>query len=85
MARALSALGQPNQPSRLSPVSSSCEGGVQVPVQSRNLLAALGCNEGQGYFLAKPMPADGFIAWVQNWTEPKQLEDSGESLLGWLG
>ena len=54
-------------------------------IKAWSLLAALGCNEGQGYFLAKPMPADQFLDWAQGWTAPSQLEESGESLLGWLG
>lgn len=28
-------------------------------------LAALGCNIGQGYFIARPMPAEAFPAWVE--------------------
>jgi diguanylate cyclase (GGDEF)-like protein len=47
------------------------------------LLAALGCDEGQGYFLAKPMPADQFIAWIQNWQLP-DLGDTGQTMLASL-
>ncbi len=32
-----------------------------------DLLAALGCDEVQGYFVAMPMPADEFIAWKTRW------------------
>jgi diguanylate cyclase (GGDEF)-like protein len=30
-----------------------------------DLLAAMGCDEAQGYFIAKPMPADQFLAWAR--------------------
>ncbi len=48
------------------------------------LLAALGCDEGQGYFIARPMPADQFIVWAKSWSAP-DLGGSVESLLGRLG
>ena len=28
-------------------------------------LRSFGCDEAQGYFIAKPMPADQFLAWVR--------------------
>jgi EAL domain-containing protein (putative c-di-GMP-specific phosphodiesterase class I) len=28
-------------------------------------LKALNCDEGQGYLLARPMPADELVAWVR--------------------
>ena len=32
-----------------------------------DLLAALGCDEVQGYIAARPMPAEEFIAWKMRW------------------
>ncbi|BCG65248.1 MAG: two-component system, sensor histidine kinase and response regulator [Methyloprofundus sp.] len=30
-------------------------------------LKALGCDVAQGYFIAKPMPVDGFVEWFHSW------------------
>ena len=35
-----------------------------------NLLKELGCGIAQGYFIAKPMPAAGFLEWVPEWEPP---------------
>ena len=32
-----------------------------------NLLRDMGCHKAQGYFIAKPMPADEFADWVDDW------------------
>jgi EAL domain-containing protein (putative c-di-GMP-specific phosphodiesterase class I) len=32
-----------------------------------DLLFAIGCDEVQGYFVARPMPAEDFIAWKTRW------------------
>ncbi len=32
-----------------------------------DLVAKLGCNEVQGYFIAKPMPADELLVWKKEW------------------
>lgn len=49
------------------------------------LLQALGCDEAQGFFVAKPMPEALFAEWVQDWRAP-QLQsvrlDSGFNRLG---
>ncbi|PXW95825.1 diguanylate cyclase/phosphodiesterase [Sphaerotilus hippei] len=34
------------------------------------LLARLGCDEGQGYGIGRPMPADQWLAWVATWQAP---------------
>ncbi len=33
-------------------------------------LVKLGCDQGQGYFISKPMPADQLRNWVEKWTPP---------------
>ncbi len=35
--------------------------------QDWNLIATSGCDEVQGYYVAKPMPADQLIAWKERW------------------
>ncbi len=39
------------------------------------LLARMGCNQGQGYFISRPMPSDQFLAWLASWT-PQQPDNS---------
>ncbi|RFP13586.1 MULTISPECIES: bifunctional diguanylate cyclase/phosphodiesterase [unclassified Duganella] len=34
------------------------------------LLAALGCDQGQGYFMSRPIPGDQLIAWLEKWQAP---------------
>jgi diguanylate cyclase (GGDEF)-like protein len=34
------------------------------------LLAALGCDEGQGYFMSRPIPGDKLADWIRNWAPP---------------
>ncbi len=38
--------------------------------KSWKLLAGLSCDEAQGYFIARPMPASQFIHWVKHWEPP---------------
>jgi diguanylate cyclase (GGDEF)-like protein len=33
------------------------------------LLRAMGCDFGQGYYMARPMPANDFIAWLAQWEQ----------------
>jgi len=33
-----------------------------------DILKAMGCDYGQGYFMTKPIPADQFIAWERAWS-----------------
>jgi diguanylate cyclase (GGDEF)-like protein len=35
-----------------------------------HLLANLGCDQGQGYFMNKPMPSDELEAWLAQWKAP---------------
>jgi EAL domain-containing protein (putative c-di-GMP-specific phosphodiesterase class I) len=34
------------------------------------LLAALGCDQGQGYFMSRPIPGDRLVEWIRNWVPP---------------
>ncbi|MES2159634.1 MAG: EAL domain-containing protein [Pseudomonadota bacterium] len=34
------------------------------------LLADLGCDQGQGYFMSRPIPGDQMVAWLENWRAP---------------
>ncbi len=43
--------------------------GVETAEQG-DLLLQLGCEWGQGYCIARPMPADAVAAWVGAWTPP---------------
>jgi diguanylate cyclase len=38
--------------------------------QGYALLRAMKCDEGQGYFMAKPMPSSDFGAWIRAWQTP---------------
>ncbi len=38
--------------------------------KSWKLLTGLSCDEAQGYFIARPMPANQFIHWVKHWVPP---------------
>ena len=44
---------------------------------SWKMLAVLGCDQAQGYFIARPMPADQFADWAQRWVAP---DTAGERL-----
>ncbi|MBW8845948.1 MAG: EAL domain-containing protein [Burkholderiales bacterium] len=49
------------------------------------MLARLGCDEGQGYYICKPMPQDQFIAWAQAWRPPDTSAITAESVIAKLG
>lgn len=35
------------------------------------LLAQLGCDQAQGYFMSRPIPVDRLVEWITNWQAPK--------------
>ena len=35
-----------------------------------NILARMGCDQGQGYFMSRPIAAEHLVAWVAGWTPP---------------
>jgi diguanylate cyclase (GGDEF)-like protein len=42
-----------------------------------NLLAKMGCDQGQGYFMSKPMPSDQLPEWLDNWAAPGSAVEPG--------
>jgi predicted signal transduction protein with EAL and GGDEF domain len=40
------------------------------------LLRQMGCDQGQGYFMGKPMPVERFLEWLQHWRPPESLDQS---------
>ncbi|WP_339938495.1 EAL domain-containing protein, partial [Undibacterium luofuense] len=54
-------------------------------IQAWAMLARLGCDEGQGYYICKPMPAEQFIPWMRDWQPPDPSVISTESHLAKLG
>ncbi|MES2534590.1 MAG: EAL domain-containing protein [Pseudomonadota bacterium] len=38
-----------------------------------NLLMKMGCDQGQGYFMSKPMPSDQLLGWIEQWRPPQEL------------
>jgi diguanylate cyclase (GGDEF)-like protein len=49
------------------------------------ILSHLGCDEGQGYYVAKPMPQERFIAWAKAWQPPDPGAVTAESVMAKLG
>ncbi|WP_326535523.1 putative bifunctional diguanylate cyclase/phosphodiesterase [Pseudorhodoferax sp.] len=44
-------------------------------------LRALDCDEGQGYFMSKPLPAVDFLHWAQRWHQGEVLTHTGHGAL----
>ncbi|KQP20316.1 bifunctional diguanylate cyclase/phosphodiesterase [Pseudorhodoferax sp. Leaf265] len=44
-------------------------------------LRALNCDEGQGYFMSKPMPSADFLHWAQRWHQGQVLTHTGHGAL----
>ena len=44
--------------------------GVETEDQGHMLLQ-MGCTQAQGYFIARPMPAETFFAWLHTWRAPE--------------
>jgi diguanylate cyclase (GGDEF)-like protein len=38
-----------------------------------HLLAQMGCDQAQGYFMGKPMPMDALALWIQSWQAPVKV------------
>lgn len=34
------------------------------------LLMRMGCDQGQGYFMSRPIPADQLAGWLEQWRPP---------------
>ncbi|MEJ6003400.1 putative bifunctional diguanylate cyclase/phosphodiesterase [Paucibacter soli] len=48
------------------------------------LLATLGCDEGQGYYISRPMPEAEFARWLAQWQPPDLGEDAPDTVLAGL-
>jgi diguanylate cyclase (GGDEF)-like protein len=58
--------------------------GVET-ARSWKLLDALGCDQGQGYFIARPMPEAQLAGWLGRWSVPDAIgQDAPASLLAGL-
>ena len=44
-------------------------------------LRRLNCDEGQGYFMSKPLPAPDFVLWSQRWRQREVLTQTGHGAL----
>ncbi len=44
--------------------------------QTWNLLAQMGCDSGQGYFMSRPIPANEFSAWSRRWASNRLARNS---------
>ena len=43
-----------------------------------NLLTNMGCNQGQGYFMSRPIPAEQLPQWMGNWVPPGKATELPE-------
>jgi EAL domain-containing protein (putative c-di-GMP-specific phosphodiesterase class I) len=42
------------------------------------LLDKMGCDQGQGYFIARPMPVEQFLEWLDQWHPPGSVRASAD-------
>ena len=49
----------------------ACAEGVES-AETLELLAAMGCDAAQGYFIGKPLPVPDFADWLRAWQAPKE-------------
>jgi diguanylate cyclase len=40
---------------------------------SLQLLARMGCDQGQGYYISRPMPSEQFLPWYRQWQQRQVL------------
>jgi diguanylate cyclase len=45
-----------------------------------SLLAGMGCDQGQGYYISKPMPSDQFAGWLAAWSPPESVMETQPSI-----
>jgi len=45
-----------------------------------HLLARMGCDQGQGYFMSRPIAAAQLVEWIANWVPPQKREVSIKTL-----
>ena len=52
--------------------------------QTWNLLAQMGCDSGQGYFMSRPIPANEFSTWSKRWASmrPGRPADAADGRAG---
>ncbi|MES2933499.1 MAG: EAL domain-containing protein [Pseudomonadota bacterium] len=43
-----------------------------------HLLSGMGCDQGQGYFMSRPMPADKLVGWLAQWQAPQHRDAAPE-------
>lgn len=46
-----------------------------------NILKAMGCDYGQGFYMSRPIPADSFLAWANQWSQSKLSATAVERLV----
>jgi diguanylate cyclase (GGDEF)-like protein len=44
------------------------------------ILAKMGCDQGQGYFMSRPIAADQLIAWIAQWAPPRHYSELQKNL-----
>jgi EAL domain-containing protein (putative c-di-GMP-specific phosphodiesterase class I) len=45
-----------------------------------HLLAKMGCDQGQGYFMSRPIPVDQLENWIKHWVAPKNPQSIIQSV-----